>query len=252
MTVYSEPRRIISLVPSQTELLFYLGLDREIVGVTKFCIHPAESVRTKTRVGGTKNFRFDVIERLQPDLILGNKEENYREGIEALREKYPVWISDIFTLPDAMQMITEVGKLTGKVTEAESLAGTIGKNFARLPKASGQRVAYFIWQNPLMVAGANTFIDDMLQRCGFTNVFASRPRYPQITEADLLAARPEYIFLSSEPYPFREKHRVRFSQLCPDADVRLVDGEMFSWYGSRLLLATDYLNTLIQSIDGRK
>ncbi len=238
------PQRIVSLVPSQTELLFDLGLAERIVGLTKFCVHPAAQAKTKAIIGGTKNFRFDVIDQLQPDLILGNKEENYREGIERLAEEYPVWMSDLYSLDDALAMIRTVGELTGTVKKATSMAKQIKTRFDGLVPGQRRQVAYLIWQNPLMVAASQTFIDDMLQRCSFVNVFGNLARYPEITDQQLQAAAPEWILLSSEPFPFAEKHLAYFRQLCPQSQVLLVDGEMFSWYGSRLLLAADYFHRL--------
>lgn len=235
------PQRIVSLVPSQTELLFDLGLDAEIVGVTKFCRHPAAQTQSRPSIGGTKKFRFDVIEQLQPDLILGNKEENYREGIEQLAAQYPVWMSDIHTLPDALAMIRAIGQITGKRETANRLTEQIAAGFAALPQAKRPyRAAYLIWQNPLMAAGSDTFIHDVLNRMGLINVLADYGRYPQLTPQQLHAAQPDLILLSSEPYPFREKHRQTFTAQFPRARVELVDGEMFSWYGSRLLKAVPY------------
>jgi ABC-type Fe3+-hydroxamate transport system substrate-binding protein len=243
------PKRIISLVPSQTELLVDLGLEQEIAGITRFCIHPAHLRKTKTIIGGTKNFNFPLIDRLQPDLIIGNKEENYKEGIERLQQEYPVWISDIATLQDALHMIRKVGELTGREKQASELTAEITTRFQNLiPGKQAGRVAYFIWQKPYMVAASHTFIDAMLTRCGFTNVFSHLDRYPQISEEELAEARPDYIFLSSEPYPFREKHLAQFKELCPEAIVELVDGELFSWYGSRLLHSPGYFKELIEGM----
>ncbi len=238
------PQRIVSLVPSQTELLVDLGLTDRLVGVTKFCVHPAGLRASKTIVGGTKKFRFEVIDALQPDLILANKEENYKEGIEQLAETYPVWMSDIFTLSDALTMIRTVGQLTGTSEKATSMATKVDQKFQSLKLDKPVRVAYLIWQNPMMVAGNQTFIHDMLTRCGWINVFGDQRRYPEITPAQLQQVQPEAILLSSEPFPFQEKHLAAFQQLCPSSRVRLVDGEMFSWYGSRLLQAPAYFTTL--------
>jgi ABC-type Fe3+-hydroxamate transport system substrate-binding protein len=244
------PKRIISLVPSQTELLVYLGLEKEIVGITKFCIHPPHLQKTKTIIGGTKKFNFSLINHLRPDLIIGNKEENYQKGIEQLQEKYPLWISDIQTLEDALAMIQKVGELTGKSLQASQLAGEIAGVFKPLATTKQPvKIAYFIWQNPYMVAASHTFVDQMLQTCGFTNVFAHLDRYPQISEEQLKESQPEVIFLSSEPYPFKSKHFQQFKELCPQARVWLVDGEMFSWYGSRLLYAPAYFQQLIGEIE---
>lgn len=246
--IASFPQRIISLVPSQTELLFDLGLAGRVVGITKFCIHPAPFCKHTPKVGGTKHFHFDTIDRLQPDLIIGNKEENYKEGIERLQQKYPVWMSDIYTLEDALHMILEVGHLTGTPAKASEIAEHIKNGFTELQALSGKKVAYLIWRNPYMVAGSHTFIHDMLSRCGFENVFAGNARYPEITPEQLSAAKPDYIFLSSEPFPFSEKHLTEFRQICPEATIKIVDGEMFSWYGSRLLLSVPYFRQLLASL----
>ncbi|MBF9252111.1 ABC transporter substrate-binding protein [Pontibacter sp. 172403-2] len=244
------PQRIVSLVPSQTELLFDLGLADRIVGVTKFCIHPAAAIKYKTIIGGTKNFHFDKIDALQPDLIIGNREENYKEGIEALQRKYKVWMSDIYTLEDALDMMQQVGQLAGTRAKAQKLAQSINTSFKELePLQPGIKTAYFIWRKPYMIAGSHNIINHMLQRCGFSNAFADLPRYPEITTEQLQKANPQLIFLSSEPYPFKEKHIAEFQKLCPQALVKVVDGEMFSWYGSRLLHAPAYLQQLVYEVE---
>jgi ABC-type Fe3+-hydroxamate transport system substrate-binding protein len=241
-----QPQRIISLVPSQTELLAHLGLEKETIGITKFCIHPENWFRNKMRVGGTKQINFDQINTLQPDLIIGNKEENERAQIEQLAQRYPVWMSDISNLTQALDMIRKIGSITGKMEQADQLAGEIDKQFDELAAftKSQSHVAYLIWKSPWMAASGNTFISDMLQRAGFTNVFQSLSRYPDLSDDQLAAANPEFIFLSSEPYPFKESHIQELQRICPRSKVYLVDGELFSWYGSRLLLTPDYLKSL--------
>jgi len=239
------PQRIVSLVPSQTELLFDLGVGKRVVGVTKFCIYPPEARQSATVIGGTKNFDFDKIISLQPDLIIGNKEENYQTGIEQLAAKYPVWLSDISDLPQALDMIRRVGFIAGAKERAEQIATEIAASFAALAAPVPLiPAAYFIWRKPYMAAASGTFIDDMLRRAGFRNVFAHLSRYPEITPEQLTAAAPARILLSSEPYPFKEKHLVEFRELCPTATVQLVDGELFSWYGSRLRRSAAYFQTL--------
>jgi ABC-type Fe3+-hydroxamate transport system substrate-binding protein len=246
------PQRIISLVPSQTELLFDLGIGERVVGVTKFCLHPAEARQKAMVIGGTKNFDFEKIAALKPDLIIGNKEENYQAGIEQLAAAYPVWLSDISNLPDALDMIRRVGLLTGIASRSAELATAIAHSFDRLtasvPPVS---VAYFIWRKPYMVAASSTFIDDMLRRAGFFNVFAGLGRYPEITMEQLQAAAPKCIFLSSEPYPFRDKHVAEFRKICPAASIQLVDGELFSWYGSRLRLSAAYFQELRHTLGAK-
>ncbi|QCR25211.1 helical backbone metal receptor [Pontibacter sp. SGAir0037] len=249
LTLPHPPQRIISLVPSQTELLFDLGLGERLVGVTKFCLHPKEQVKQKTVIGGTKNFRFDVIAQLQPDLIIGNKEENYKEGIEQLQRHYPVWMSDIYTLDDALQMMQQLGDITATTTQAFHLMQQVRSGFESLkPLAYPVSTAYFIWRGPYMAVGNYNIIDHMLQRCGFRNAFAALARYPVVEPEQLQQANPQLILLSSEPYPFKEKHILEFQQLCPQAFIKVVDGEMFSWYGSRLLNAPAYLQTIIEEV----
>ena len=239
------PQRIISLVPSQTELLADLGVGHRVIGVTKFCIHPAEARDTATVIGGTKNFDFDKIATLKPDLIIGNKEENYQVGIEQLAASYPVWLSDISDLGQALAMIRRVGFIVGAKDKAEKTATEIANSFAALvaPKPLIP-AAYFIWRKPYMAAASGTFIDDMLRRAGFANVFAHLGRYPEVTPEQLAQAVPARIFLSSEPYPFKEKHLAEIQEICPAAQIQLVDGELFSWYGSRLRLSAAYFQTL--------
>ncbi len=249
------PRRIISLVPSQTELLYDLGLRDEVVGITKFCLHPEEWFRSKTRIGGTKKYDFEKIRMLAPDLIIGNKEENEQEQIELLMEKYPVWMSDIYTLTDAMDMILRLGRLVGKQQAAETLKLKIEKEFEELntflhqTAFTSKKVAYFIWREPYMVAANHTFIDHLLMHCGFKNVFSGEvfKRYPEVSAEQLKEADPEIILLSSEPYPFKEKHIAEFQSICKNARIITVDGELFSWYGSRLLHAPAYFKNLIQT-----
>ena len=236
-------------MPSQSELLWDLGLQDELAGITKFCIHPGEMFRSKMRVGGTKNVNFEKIKNLQPDLIIANKEENKQEQVEELMKHYPVWISDIKNLDDALQMIRSLGEITGKSENANSIAENILASFSSFhPPDSRPRTAYIIWKDPLMAAGKNTFIDDMLARCGLQNIFTSSDRYPAVTFETLRNLDPELILLSSEPYPFKEKHVAEFRAACPKAKISLADGEMFSWYGSRLLQAPAWFSALLHSI----
>jgi len=242
------PQRIISAVPSQTELLFFLGLGAEVIGITKFCIHPADKFKTVTKIGGTKQLNIELIKSLRPDLIIANKEENERGQIEELMQSFPVWISDINNLDSALQMINGVGELVGKQTEANDLAVNITRQFTAFkPLELTLKAAYFIWRKPYMVAGTGTFIDDMLLRCGLLNVFKQQ-RYPEVSREMFIAANPDMVLLSSEPYPFGQKHINEFKAILPNANVQLVDGEMFSWYGNRLLHAPGYFNQLLQDI----
>jgi len=242
--IITPPKRIISIVPSQTELLFYLGLSDSIVGVTKFCIHPKVYFHTKPFVGGTKQLNFDLIHSLKPDLIIANKEENTLNDILKLQKHYPVWLSDVNNLVDALDMIISIGRITDTELKSQNLVTEIKAKFDHLTNQQKRTASYLIWNDPMMVAANNTFISEMLSYAGFSNIFNNRERYPVITEKDLLDIKPDYILLSSEPYPFKEKHKTDFEKAFPDSKVIIVDGEMFSWYGNRMLLSADYFKDL--------
>ena len=248
ITIPDSPQRIISLVPSQTELLADLGLEGQVVGVTKFCIHPESWNKTKTIIGGTKNFRFDVIDSLNPDLIIGNKEENYQEGITRLQTKYPVWMSDIVTIQDALNMIRHVGDITNTSHISSDIINQIIIESSGIKKIHSLRTLYLIWRNPWMGAAPGTFIHEMLTLSGFENCLAHDTRYPELSNEKIATLNPELIFLSSEPYPFQQKHIEEIQRICPRAKIILVDGEMFSWYGSRLLKFPAYLESLTQQL----
>lgn len=225
------PKRIISLVPSQTEFLIDIGAP--LVGRTKFCVHPKEVVRSIPIVGGTKNFRFETIRKLKPDLIIGNKEENYQEGIEKLEKEFPVWMSDIFTLDDSFAMMTAIGGLCDLEDRARQIISDC-RNATEFVKGSKSgKVVYLIWKDPWMAAGSNTFIDHLLSHLGFENVITDA-RYPELSVDQIASLKPDKILFSSEPFPFKEKHLEEAKRMWPAASCELVDGELYSWYGSRL------------------
>ena len=243
VVVPKPPRRILSLVPSQTELLFELGLSERVVGITKFCVHPEKWFRTKPRIGGTKKLDFDAISVLNSDLIIANKEENHRADIERLEKEFPVWVSDVNNLDSALEMIQSVAEITG--TDGSSLATKIQEEFGSLePITPPKKTLYLIWKDPYMAAGSDTFIHDMMTCCGLENVISTK-RYPELSTKEIQSLSPEVVLLSSEPYPFKEKHISELKELLPTAAIKLVDGEMFSWYGSRLKLAPSYFQGLI-------
>ena len=243
------PQRIISLVPSQTELLSYFGLDKEVIGITKFCVHPRKWFTTKTRVGGTKTVNIGLIKKLQPDLIIANKEENVKEQIEDLAADFNVWVTDVNNLENALVMIKDVGEIIHKRNEAKILITKIKTNFSQLQtKNYNLQTAYLIWQKPYMTIGGDTFISDMLKHCGLQNIFEDKKRYPEITMHDLHIANCQLVLLSSEPYPFKQKHVDELLQQLPGKKIILVDGEMFSWYGSRLLKASKYFEGLLKAL----
>lgn len=238
------PRRIVSLVPSQTELLYDLGLDEEVVGITKFCVHPEEWFRTKDRVGGTKQVHIEKVRELKPDLIIGNKEENTREDICELEKIAPVWMSDIITVEDALNMISEIGAIVGRDEESNRLCNLIRKGFNELRQMNiGGSFHYYIWKSPDFLAGKQTFISNMLEELGLQNLCLEE-RYPEFKDDQ---AKPDFVFLSTEPYPFKDADIEEFKKRYPDSDVRLIDGEMVSWYGSRMERSIDYFKSYFTS-----
>ncbi|OEJ99609.1 helical backbone metal receptor [Roseivirga misakiensis] len=244
VNIPENPQKIISLVPSQTELLYDLGLGDRVVGITKFCIHPSHWRKEKQIVGGTKQYRFESIAAFAPDLIIGNKEENDKVGIEKLAKDFPVWMSDIATLADAIAMIQEVGNIVGEQSKANLLSHEILDGFSKLPRGlSEQKALYLIWKKPYMVAGNGTFINEMMKYAGFENV-VEEERYPTLELADFKTLNPDVVLLSSEPYPFKTKDIAEIQAVLPNARIDLVDGEMFSWYGSRLKKSPDYFESL--------
>ena len=246
------PRRIVSLVPSQTELLADLGLDAEVVGITKFCIHPEGWTKRKSIVGGTKDFKTTQIRELAPDLIIANKEENTKDALEELMDEFPVWVSDVNNLDDALQMIGIIGGMTGRAKKAAELISEIRSGFDQLNDEVGtgsnsKGVVYYIWRDPWLTAGRDTFIQDMLRHCGLTPI-PRKPRYPEVAPEELSTLQADYVFLSSEPFPFNEKHRASFTGILPDDRIQIVNGEFFSWYGSRLLHAPEYFTGLVKKL----
>lgn len=240
----SPPQRIISLVPSQTELLFDLGLEQQVVGITKFCVHPHHWRKSKTIVGGTKKFDLEVIAGLRPDLIIGNKEENYEVGITALRQQYPVWMSDITAFEHSLDMIEKISMLTGKEEQGGKIIDRINSGFKDMKTFPANRAIYLMWRKPWMGAAGKTFIHAIMEKTGLVNVLANQERYPELSPAMIKDLNPAIVLLSTEPYPFSEKHIPEILKILPKARVQIVDGEMFSWYGSRLALAPAYFNSM--------
>lgn len=257
------PKRIVSLVPSQTELLYDLGLEDSIVGITKFCVHPFHLKATKAIVGGTKQVKIDKIKALQPDIIIANKEENTLEIVESLQDICPVWVTDIITIEDNLQMISDFGQLFNKRIEAQKWIDKT--NFALadfqhfIKDKEVKKVAYFIWANPYMVAGGDTFINELLKLNKFENIYDNHEtrggaeqsvvkyegRYPEIVIQKMrIQGDPDYVLLSSEPFPFKDEHAFELGRHTHHATTIFVDGEMFSWYGSRLVKAIEYFKSL--------
>jgi ABC-type Fe3+-hydroxamate transport system substrate-binding protein len=248
------PRRIVSTVPSQTEWLFHLGLEERIVGITHFCERPAEKVRAKTPIGGTKNLKLERIAALAPDLILANKEENPPEPIHWLAERFPLWVSDVQDVASAADMMRQTARLTDRTEQAEPDIRRMEAGFEALsaePRPAAERVLYLIWRKPYMSVGEDTFIHRMLQAGGWQNALEGSTRYPALEVEVMRALEPAWVFLSSEPFPFGRKHLDEIQALLPGASVALVDGSFFSWYGSRLLQAPNYFRSLRQRLERR-
>jgi len=246
VTFTHTPSRIISLVPSQTELLVALGLRKNIVGVTKFCVHPKDLRKEKTIVGGTKQVDFEKIKSLKPDIIICNKEENSEEIVLQLENVAPVWVSDITTISESIEVILQLGKIFEVDGRALEITANIKlklegfKEYVR--DFPSKKVLYLIWKNPYMAVGKNTFIDELLQINNFENIIIKKnSRYPEVSIELIKTA--ELVLLSTEPYPFKKVDaNVLAEEL--NSEVKLVDGEFFSWHGSRLIKAFEYFKEL--------
>jgi len=245
------PKRIVSLVPSQTELLYDLGLEDKIVGQTLFCVHPKQAFKTAEKVGGTKKLNLDKIFELKPDLIIANKEENEKDQIEKLAEHIPVWVSNVNSLDDALLMIRSIGELTNTAKLSLAIIKAIEEDRKQylFHSKTKPKIVYLIWQNPLIGVGQSTFINAMLEEAGFENLIKDS-RYPKLSLENIIKLKPDYVFLSSEPFPFLKSHLKIIDDAMRRTCSILVNGEMFSWYGSRLQLSFDYFEKINQQING--
>jgi len=276
------PQRILSLVPSQTELLYDLGLEDKLVGITRFCVHPEKALAEKRVVGGTKKVVNKRIIELQPDLIICNKEENTKEIVDFCSSVCPTYVSDISTLEESLEMIEQIGNLTGTTQQAEQLKQDIETSFDGLSNSNSSsgsklKALYLIWKDPYMSVGGDTFIHDMMEKAGFENVMKDKKRYPQLTLQEIAILQPDVVLLSSEPYnfknsdgdairsAFKERNDPEVPAERPPAGRAgsrrmkagktpplciLTNGELFSWYGSRVQQAPAYFQQLRRSIDG--
>ncbi len=253
--------RVVSLCPSLTELVFALGRGDALVGRTKFCVHPAERVAAVEALGGTKNPRLERVVALRPDLVLMNEEENRREDADALAAAgVPVHVSFPRDAPGTAAMVRSVGAALGASGEAERVAGEIEARTARVRAAAAARAAlgeppvrwaYLIWRRPWMAAGGDTFVAALLDQAGGANVFAGEAtRYPEVTTDALRAADPDVVFLSSEPFPFAERHAEELAAETglPRERFRFADGELLSWHGSRTVAGIDYADHLLEGV----
>ncbi|MDP1802795.1 MAG: helical backbone metal receptor [Bacteroidota bacterium] len=245
-----KPLRIISIVPSQTEFLWDIGLRNELVGITKFCVHPGEMFRSIEKVGGTKNLNINKIRALKPDLIIGNKEENEQADIELLQKEFNVWMSDIYTFDHAFEMMKNLGEILDKKSRVKKIVDEIKRTLPEVKNIfKRQKTAYFIWYKPYMCAARNTFIDHALNYVGLKNALRNFKRYPKLDDEKLKEIKPGLCLLSSEPFPFKVKHIKELRDKLPESKIVIIDGEIFSWYGSRLLHFTEYVKQLKKMLD---
>ncbi len=244
------PQRIISLVPSITELLFDLGLKNRIVGITSFCVHPPEAIKQKTLIGGIFKLKFDIIEKLKPDLIIASKEENNKEEILRLKKKYNVLLFDVKSFDDALDMVQSIGKHTGKENESKEIISSIKIGFSELISLQSKlSIACLIWKKPFITLSGNTYISDIINKLGFKNIYSNHKKlYPEISLEQLKKDSPDILFLLSEPCYFDNKDRIYFSSQLPSTKVILVDGEMFAWYGSRMIKAAEYFRGFLKIV----
>lgn len=239
--------KIISTVPSITYLLTDLGLTDNIIGKTKFCKSPANKLKEIEIIGGTKNINIDKIRTLNPDLIIANKEENTKTEIELLAKEFDVLLTDVSNLQENNEMILKIGQLTNTHKIAKEIVRKIDNNFSFLNNnIEAKKVLYLIWKEPLMSIGGDTFINEMLEYANYKNILENEKRYPVVEPKSI---NPDYVFLSSEPYPFNEKHFPEIKKHFPNSKLILVDGEMFSWFGSYVAKAPKYFNKLAEKIN---
>jgi iron complex transport system substrate-binding protein len=250
--------RIVSLCPSYTELVFDLGRGDDLVGITEWCVHPADRVGAIEKVGGTKNPKVERIVELSPDVVLMNDEENRLADAEALRAAgVPVLATFPKDCAGTAEMVRTVGAALERPGEAESIARDIEARAARVRSESRGRppvrFAYLIWRKPWMSVNADTFAHALLAQAGGQNVFEGRAeRYPEVTLEELALANPDLVLLCTEPFPFQAKHA---DELALETGIarerfRIADGEYLSWHGSRTPAGIDYAAGLIASVRG--
>jgi hypothetical protein len=242
--------RIVSLVPSITELLCDLDLSEQVVGRTGFCIHPWETVKEIPKVGGTKDLKFDRIRELEPTHVVVNVDENRKEDAEALAEFIPnVVVTHPLGPRDNLDLYRQMGREFDRGPEAEAMCERFEAALARVEDGPEQRVLYLIWRDPWMTISRETYISQTLgifnwqtQPSVLGNPVGDkgqRVRYPEVDLADF--SEVDRVLLSSEPFHFKDHHVAEVAKCLPGAEVSLIDGEMTSWYGSRAIAGLDYL-----------
>jgi ABC-type Fe3+-hydroxamate transport system substrate-binding protein len=242
---YLRIMRVVSLVPSWTEFLHDLKVD--VVGQTKFCVRPEAAFRSVPRIGGTKTVDVHAVLHLQPDLVVANREENDRDQVQLVQEALgndAVLVTDVRTVRDALTAMDEIGTRVGCAATAKRWSGRVAEAWGE-PRAVQGEAGYAVWSSPWMVAGSDTFISDVMKHWGIANAFqktAIDGRYPNLAESPEEGVHQAKTWLlPSEPFPFADKHLAPLQAECPEARFKLVDGEAFSWYGTRMLHVVDHL-----------
>lgn len=246
--------RIVSLVPSITELLCDLGLASNIVGRTGFCIHPADVVAAIPKVGGTKDVNMEKVRKLAPTHLVVNIDENEKPTVDALAQFIPnVVVTHPNTPRDNLALVRLMGGLFGAGEAAERWCQAFESEYAALhalPPGPQRTVLYCIWQDPWMSVSSDTYIAAMLAELGWKLPALDDPaRYPRFAWSEALVDEVDAILLSTEPYRFTQAH-VDALEKQVGKPVFLVDGEMMSWYGSRALAGLRYLRQLRAMVDG--
>jgi ABC-type Fe3+-hydroxamate transport system substrate-binding protein len=249
----SEVNSIVSTVPSQTELLFDLGLGSKVKGVTRFCVHPKNAVADIPKIGGTKNLDIEKIREINPDIIIGNKEENIKEQVKKLKTDFPVWLSDIKSTRDALDMMTEIGEITqtkGKAVELVNEIQQLLNELAEIGSDRKRKALVFIWKNPYMVAGRDTYMHELLKLLGYeTAIHRDDERYPQVTMDQVEESEPDLLLFTSEPFPYSSRELQIFQEKIPNCKKLIVNGEYFSWYGSRMRKSFQYFKQLKRQLN---
>jgi ABC-type Fe3+-hydroxamate transport system substrate-binding protein len=246
--------RIVSLVPSITELLFDLDLGPQVVGRTGFCIHPRGGVRAVPKFGGTKDVDIEALLAAAPTHVIVNIDENTRETFEQLRACVPhVVVTHPNTPTDNLELFTLLGGIFAREAQSAALAADFNAALTDLRLAMARqparRVLYLIWREPWMTVSPDTYIANMLSLLGWQTVpRVCEQRYPILNAGALRELQVDLCLLSSEPYPFRDKHMTEVSKLLGGTPVHLIDGEMVSWYGSRSIAGLRYLASYASDI----
>lgn len=236
--------RIVCLVPSITELLYDLGLDDQIYGLTKFCVHPPRAVNLKKIVGGTKNVSIPIVKSLLPTVVIASREENIKKQVADIAKFSKVILTDVTDIASTYKMIIQLGVEFDKLKLAKSIIEEIKTSLEKVKDKYDFSACYLIWKKPYMTVGADTYIHAMMSHVGIKNVFADQTRYPIIDK--ILEINADYIFLSSEPYPFKDKDLEELHKSNPNSKIMLVDGEIFSWYGTRMLKVEEYFEEIVE------